>query len=380
MNDLIIKIEKKTRKVELEQIYIGNDNENLQENLVFMFDEFVNGQARLEYEIDEVINYIVLTKEEETYTLPVQNVLTIYQAKTIGKIKFQLVITEGTEEENVAVFKSNIFYLKCRPSINAVSEAPEGYDLWIEQANAILNEMDNIDIDITTIGDKSKVVITRKNGETKEADLLQDEDYVHTDNNYTTAEKNKLANLSNYDDTQVQQDIVDLKLNKAGKNEIPDVSNFITASVNNLVNYYLKSETYTQAEVNSLIGAVAGINIEIVQTFPTQDISTSTIYLIPKTASTNDNYDEYIYVSNNWEHIGSTEVDLTGYAKETWVNSQIANFLTQTQIEALINSSLGGKLDTNKVKNEASTTAGDVYDVRYINSIIGDIETLLSGI
>ena len=41
---------------------------------------------------------------------------------------------------------------------------------------------------------------------------------------------------------------------------------------------------------------------------------------------------------------------------------------------------ISGKLDTSKVKNTTSTTAGDVYDVRYINTMIGDIETLLGGI
>lgn len=37
---------------------------------------------------------------------------------------------------------------------------------------------------------------------------------------------------------------------------IPDVSQFITRSVNDLANYYLKSETYTKDEVASLIGAI----------------------------------------------------------------------------------------------------------------------------
>ena len=39
---------------------------------------------------------------------------------------------------------------------------------------------------------------------------------------------------------------------------------------------------------------------------------------------------------------------------------------------------ISGKLDTSKVKNANSTTAGDVYDVRYINSLIGDINTILA--
>ena len=36
------------------------------------------------------------------------------------------------------------------------------------------------------------------------------------------------------------------------------------------------------------------------------------------------------------------------------------------------------KLDSSKVKNTNSTTAGDVYDVRYINNMIGDVETILT--
>lgn len=48
-------------------------------------------------------------------------------------------------------------------------------------------------------------------------------------------------------------------------------------------------------------------------------------------------------------------------------------YLTQHQ-------DISGKLDTSKVKNVNSTTVGDVYDVRYINTMIGDIESLLGGI
>ena len=188
MSDLIINVEKKTRKVTLKQVYLGNDHENLQENLIFQFDEFVNGQARLEYEINGQKNYIILTKEEDTYTIPVQNVITIYQEETEGNINFQLVVTEGTDEENVPVFKSNIFYLRCRPSINAVGEAPEGYDLWIEQANAKLNLIDetiatanqkigliddaitatnNLDLDVSKTNKTATVTLTKKDASVK---------------------------------------------------------------------------------------------------------------------------------------------------------------------------------------------------------------------
>lgn len=40
-------------------------------------------------------------------------------------------------------------------------------------------------------------------------------------NDYTTEEKNKLAGLNNYDDTEIKQDILNLETNKADKTEIP---------------------------------------------------------------------------------------------------------------------------------------------------------------
>ena len=105
-------------------------------------------------------------------------------------------------------------------------------------------------------------------------------------------------------------------------------SGFITNTVNNLTNYYKKSETYTQAEVDALISAVVTIDIEVVQTLPTTDISTTTIYLLPKqTAGTDDVYDEYINTtgtSAGWELIGSTQVDLSNYYNKTQVDNLLA--------------------------------------------------------
>lgn len=95
-------------------------------------------------------------------------------------------------------------------------------------------------------------------------------------------------------------------------------SGFITNAVDNLLNYYKKNEIFTKQEVNDLISAITTMDLRVVQTLPTQDISTTTIYLVPKTtAETNNAYDEYIYVSSSWEFIGSTEVDLSDYVKNT---------------------------------------------------------------
>ena len=181
MNDFIINVEKSTRMVILTKTTIGNDMENLQEKLIFKFtDTFVNGTGRLEYKTGSTKNYILLTKEDNTYTLPVKNVIT-----KEGKIEMQLVITEGTNEHSIPVFKSNTFYLYCNKSINAVDEAPESYDLWIEQANAKLNamdialdEVDNLDIDVKKVNHTATIEITKKDGTTKEVEILDGVDGI----------------------------------------------------------------------------------------------------------------------------------------------------------------------------------------------------------
>ena len=175
MNDFIVKVEKTTRMVTLTKSTIGNDFENLQEKLIFKFtDNFVDGTGRLEYSFGSAKNYILLTKENNTYTIPIKNVL-----NKEGKIEMQLVITENEIDEEIPVFKSNVFYLYCNKSINAVNEAPDGYELWIEQANAKLNlmdqaltEVDNLNIDVNKIDTTTTVEITKKDGTIKEVEIL----------------------------------------------------------------------------------------------------------------------------------------------------------------------------------------------------------------
>ena len=142
-----IQIEIEPRKVNIDKSLIGNDNENLQDNLEFSFlDEFVDGQARLELQFEKTNEktFITLNKVNETYTIPVTNVMTIQ-----GKIYAQLVITEGTNEEDIPIFKSNIFYFYVNQSINAETGDREPYIEWIDRANVKLNQIDNLIPDLT---------------------------------------------------------------------------------------------------------------------------------------------------------------------------------------------------------------------------------------
>lgn len=121
----------------------------------------------------------------------------------------------------------------------------------------------------------------------------------------------------------VTQPIVDKAVDITVPTRVSQLTNdsgFITKTVNDLTNYYLKTETYTKEEVNQLI--TPALTIQIVQQLPTQDISTTTIYLVPATSTgTNNYYDEYMYINNAWELLGTTQVDLSDYYTSEQVNT-----------------------------------------------------------
>lgn len=121
---------------------------------------------------------------------------------------------------------------------------------------------------------------------------------------------------------------------------------FITKSVDDLVNYYLKSDTYTKSEVQQLIDAVKQFAYEVVQTLPQASADTmGKIYLVPSSDPQAQNIkDEYITIDNGqeaqtrytWEKIGSTDIDLSGYVTTSALNEALAAYTTTTDLTTLL--------------------------------------------
>lgn len=88
---------------------------------------------------------------------------------------------------------------------------------------------------------------------------------------------------------------------------------YITNSVNDLVNYYLKCETYQKCEVDNLIANFGWF--EVVSTLPTTNIKTNVIYLLWPIWTWTDRYEEWIYYNNTRTKIWETSTDLSNYAK-----------------------------------------------------------------
>lgn len=137
------------------------------------------------------------------------------------------------------------------------------------------------------------------------------------------------------------------------KSDIPDTSDFITKSVNDLTNYTKTSDlgdlaTKDKVDYDTDITNKPTIPSEVTET-------TVSGWGFTKNAGT------------------ITGITMNSASKGTSGVVDLGTVITSHQ-------DISGKLDTNKVKNAKSTTAGDVYDVRYINTMLGDIESLLSGV
>lgn len=111
-----------------------------------------------------------------------------------------------------------------------------------------------------------------------------------------------------------------------------------SVSLNNGVSYSTiaingtSANFYTKAQVDTLLNAINAFDYVVAASLPTASANTMyKIYLIPSADPQTGNIkDEYITIRGgseggytySWEQIGSTAIDLTGYATESWVNQQ----------------------------------------------------------
>ena len=142
-------------------------------------------------------------------------------------------------------------------------------------------------------------------------------------NDYTTAEKEKLAAIAAGADVNV---IETVKVN--GSALTPDANKAVDVTVPTKTSDLTNDSTYqTQTEVNTAIStAIAGVtqfDYQVVQTLPATGVK-GTIYLVSNSGSSTNVYDEYLWISNNWEKIGTTDIDLSGYYTSAQVDSLLA--------------------------------------------------------
>ena len=165
---------------------------------------------------------------------------------------------------------------------------------------------------------------------------------------------------------------------------------------NSLINYYLKSETYSRAEVNDLVAAVGKFQSKIVSTLPTPSIDTTGwIYLVPSDNPKTQNVkEEYITVLDGstykWEHIGSTNIDLSPYSTteqmNTAINTALQAYTTTENLTALLAQKQDVINDLNTIRSGASAGATalqpaaltDYYTKQQADALLGQKQNTLT--
>ena len=148
-------------------------------------------------------------------------------------------------------------------------------------------------------------------------------------------------------------------------------SGFITKTVDDLVNYYLKIDIYTKDEVQQIVSAIKQFSYEVVPTLPEASAETMhCIYLVPSADPQSQNIkDEYITIPSDsqrdvyfWEQIGSTAIDLSGYYTSAETDSAISAALTAALADYTTTNDLTTLLAAKANANEMSVVDGTGTD------------------
>ena len=109
-------------------------------------------------------------------------------------------------------------------------------------------------------------------------------------------------------------------------------------------------------------GGSQGMKVIVVQTLPQTGVE-GTLYLVPKSSTKNkDIFDEYIYVEKDWEHIGSTDIDLSNYVDMTSVQTISGKKTFTTLPESSVVPSSNNQLSNKKYVDDSSAGKQDLID------------------
>ena len=207
-------------------------------------------------------------------------------------------------------------------SFNVIDGEPFTYDDFTVEQLENLKGMDGYSptVTITEATGRHTVSFTDKDG--VKSFVVKDGSALDVENYYTKDEVDTaLTGKANADA------IPTVPVNVS---ELNNDENYIKNTVDNLVHYYNKADTYTKTEINGLISNIKKLTSQIVDELPTENIDSSVIYLI-KIGDTSA-YMQHMYIKGAWAELGSTQVDLSGYYKKTEIDTKLDDKADKTEL------------------------------------------------
>lgn len=212
-------------------------------------------------------NDYTTTEKEKLAGLPTGTQITQNLASKVDKVEGKQLSTEdfttvlknkleGLSNYNDAEVKKNIASLQS--TINTlVNENPnEVIDSFNEVKKFLEGVTDTENLAAMLAALESKItakIPTKLSQLSNDGNFVQDTNYVHTDNNFTTPEKEKLSGLANYDDTAITKSINDeITRSKAAEaalsGKLDELSKVALADVGYFAIEYGDEESSSQAD------------------------------------------------------------------------------------------------------------------------------------
>lgn len=137
-------------------------------------------------------------------------------------------------------------------------------------------------------------------------------------------------------------------------------------AIANLDNYYKKSETFTQTEINNLIAGVAQFRPQVVTTLPDASEATVGKFYLLKPAG-KSHYEEYVGIDQGesasprykLELIGDTDIKLENYytKSEVYTKTETDDAIATAKSEAISTAAADATSKANTAKSEAIAAA-----------------------
>ena len=233
-------------------------------------------------------------------------------------------ISEGSTNNQLATTKAVYDYVTSQISDLDVSSLAG-------RVTTLEGEMDTVQGQITTI-----------NGDGEGSIAKAEADAIAAAKTYTDQEVAKKANLEHTHeiaDVDGLQDALNGKANTVHTHTTAQVDGLDAAlagkanKATTLEGYGITdayTQTQTDTKIAEAIAAADHLKREIVEALPdVGDADENTIYMVPQGGSVEDpgtstsHYNEYMLINGAFELVGSSQVDLSGYATETFVTNAI---------------------------------------------------------
>lgn len=200
------------------------------------------------------------------------------------------------------------------------------YDDFTEEQLEELKGKDGISPTVTITEATGRHTISFSDKDGVKSITIKDGSPEDMANYYTKDETDKKLNL--------KANTSDIPIIPTNLSELNNDENYIKNTAENLTNYYKKTETYSQTEVNTLLANINKLTSKIVTELPSEDISENTIYLIEVEGQKNV-YMQHMYINGSFAALGTTAIDLSNVYTKGEVDKKLEEKADKTEIPTI---------------------------------------------